>query len=120
MTLSEFSRATGTIGEMAPLCPGDPVLKGAAPPVTNIGPFAVSFGLTYTGDQGVEPGTTTTCIFESKVDWLQFNIEQDLLKPFEGVVNDSIHKAIDRATIATVFGAANTPDGRCARWRPLP
>ena len=121
VVLSEFSRATAVGGQMFPLCPGDPLLEGASPHVTDIGSFAVSFGLTYTGDPGVEPGTTTNCIFQSKVVWQQFNIEQDVVRVFDNVVKGELHKALDKAAITAVFRTASTTaDGRCARWREMP
>jgi hypothetical protein len=90
--------------------------------VLNLTPLEIEFALTYTGDQGVEPGTATACMFRSKVDYTNFQIDQDVAQPFDGTLKDELHKALDDAIINSVFVPAGAPRraGRCARWRPMP
>jgi hypothetical protein len=107
-------------GEIASLLPK---VGGSTCPVgPNLSPFKVEFALTYTGDQGVEVGTSTACMFQSKVDFTSFKIDQELLQPFDGTVKDEIHKALDNAVINAIFVPAGAPSrpGRCARWHMMP
>jgi hypothetical protein len=93
-------------------------LEGIGVPVT------ITFGVTYTGDQGVETtaaGTSRPCIVQSGAAWSQFQTSDPVISLFEGTVKDQIHLVLDNAVINQVFlpaGSSPVP-GRCARWRTL-
>ena len=80
------------------------------------------FGLTYTGDQGVEVGTMTPCIVQSKAGFSSFRIAPVGFGAFEGDALNALQQQIDNAVINTIFGTPGGPTlvGRCARWREMP
>jgi hypothetical protein len=80
--------------------------------------IAIIFGVVYTGDQGVETGTTTPCIVQSKANFTTFAFDPLELGYLESTAKDQIHQVIDKAVVNTLFGP-NLP-GRCARWRQMP
>ena len=87
--------------------------------------MAIVFGLTYTGDQGLETGTTTQCIVQSKVDFTNFAfdpLDVGSIPGAESAAKNQVHQAIDKAVINTLFAPqGGTPlPGRCARWRQMP
>jgi hypothetical protein len=79
----------------------------------------ITFGLQYTGDQGVEMNAASSpCITQSKVTYTQFDTGGNLLiAAFEGTIKDIIHQTLDDAVIRTVF---NISPSRCVRWRQMP
>ena len=87
--------------------------------------IGITFGVTYTGDQGVETGGATPgapCIVRSRAVFTQFATADPLLSVPEAqqLVKDKIHEAIDTAAIETVFRPVSAPSpARCARWVQL-
>jgi hypothetical protein len=87
-------------------------------------PIRVTFGVTYTGDQGTEltaAGATRPCIVQSSANFSQFSTPDPIISIGESIVKDQIHATLDNAVINMVFlpaGSSAVP-GRCARWRVL-
>lgn len=82
-----------------------------------------TFGVVYTGDQGVETdGSNSPCIVQSKMVYSSFNFDLVGLAPHEALVKDELHKIFDREVINQVFVAQGSPPlvGRCGRWRLMP
>ena len=105
--------------------------SGTVYPVNAVGlegigvPITITFGVTYTGDQGTEPtaaGPTRPCIVQSKAVWSQFQTSDPVINIFEGMVKDQIHVVLDNTVINSIFtsGGASTVPVRCARWRVMP
>jgi len=72
------------------------------------------FGVTYTADQGLEAGTGTPCIVQSKVDYSQIHFIQEEFNPHIPAMRDLLHRTLDTELLKSLFPAAT---GRCARWR---
>lgn len=83
-----------------------------------------TFGLVYTGDQGVETadGSMRPCIVQSKVVYSSFNF--DLVGNFvhEGRIKNLLHETLDSQIINQLFatGGGQSMIGRCQRWREMP
>lgn len=86
--------------------------------------FDFTFGLVYTGDQGVETadGSMRPCIVQSKVAYSSFNF--DLVGNFihEGKIKAMLHETFDSQVINQLFasGGGQSIVGRCQRWREMP
>jgi hypothetical protein len=87
-------------------------------------PITITFGVTYTGDQGTEPtaaGPTRPCIVQSGAVWSQFSTSDPIINIMEATVKAQIHGVLDDTVINQIFlpaGSSPVP-GRCARWRSL-
>lgn len=79
----------------------------------------ITFGLQYTGDQGVEMNAASSpCITQSKVTYTRFDTGGNLLvAAFEGTIKSIIHQTLDDAVIRMLFSISPS---RCARWRQMP
>jgi len=80
-----------------------------------------TFGVVYTGDQGVE-SNGSPCMVQSKMVYSSFNFDLVGLAPHEGLLKTRLHEIFDREIINQVFVTQGRPPlvGRCARWRQMP
>jgi hypothetical protein len=124
LLLSISTAPGGAARFIATLADGS-VLDAVAIPVDGFGNdvipttgIHITFGLQYTGDQGVEMNAASSpCITQSKVTYTRFDTGNPLVAAFEGPIKNAIHQALDDAVIRIVFSMSPS---RCARWRQMP
>lgn len=122
---------SGGAQRISVIVPDGSVLRASGTPVNPVCfdgltvQIGITFGVSYTGDQGVETSGATPgvpCIVRSKADFTQFATADPLLQlpDAQKLVKDKVHEAIDTAAIEAVFRPTSAAaPARCARWQPL-
>lgn len=83
--------------------------------------MGVTFGVVYTGEQGVEPDTNSTpCMIRSKMDYSQFQLDDPVtFGVWESNIKDKMHLAFDQAVMNYLFSGTGAFLPRCSRWKVL-